>query len=329
MTKFYYGGQAVIEGVMMRGRTHMAVAVRAADGSIIVHDEALPAAMNRWARVPLVRGGALLWESLALGMRSLRFSAAVAAAGETAAAGGAATAPPDAAARAALMNEAGVGVKAAMASSLLFGVGLFFVLPLLLVGWADRWIEAAWISNALEGAIRLGLLLGYLLLMGRIPEIARVFGYHGAEHKSINAYEAGLPLTPAAVQGCPIINPRCGTTFLLIVVVLSTLVFVLLGHPPLILRLLSRIVLVPLVAAVAYEGIRWAADHYGTPLVRAVLAPGLALQRLTTRPPSDDMVAVGCAALARVLERDGVLLPARVAVAQEMGTGVVQPLPVG
>ena len=299
MATFYYGGQAVIEGVMMRGRRHMAVAVRAPNGEIIVHEEALPANLGRAATWPGVRGVVLLWESLALGMRSLRFSSAVAAADPAAA-----PAP-----EADYMAGTNTGLRAAMGVSLLFGVGLFFVLPLLLVGWADRFIAADWVSNALEGAIRLGLLLGYLVLIGRVPEIRRVFGYHGAEHKTINAYEAGLPLTPREVQRCTIVNPRCGTTFLLIVVVLSIVAFVLLGRPPLIWRLLSRIVLVPVVAAVAYEGIRWAAGHYGNRLVRVLLAPGLALQNLTTRPPEDSMVAVGIAALQRVLILDGVAAP--------------------
>jgi uncharacterized protein YqhQ len=146
-----------------------------------------------------------------------------------------------------------------------------------------------------------------MVLIGRVPEIRRVFGYHGAEHKTINAYEAGLPLTPKDVQRCTVINPRCGTTFLLIVVVLSIIFFVLLGRPPFALRLLSRIVLVPIVAAVAYELIRWAAGHYQNRLVRTLMAPGLALQGLTTRPPDESMLEVGIAALKRVLIVDGVL----------------------
>jgi len=303
VAKFYYGGQAVIEGVMMRGRTHMAVAVRAADDQIVLYDEPLSPQLNRYATWPLLRGIVLLWESMVLGMRSLRFSAAVAAAASPPAG----AAPPDGAA---YMAQASQGVRAAMALSLLFGLGLFFVLPLLLVGWADHYIAAPWASNLLEGAIRLSFLLGYLLLVGRVPEIQRVFGYHGAEHKTINAYEAGRPLTPSEVQRCTMIHPRCGTTFLLIVVVVSIGVFVLLGRPPLFWRLLSRIVLVPGVASVAYEAIRWAAGHYGNRLVRLVLAPGLALQRLTTRAPDDRMVECGIAALQRVLGVDGVLAAA-------------------
>jgi uncharacterized protein YqhQ len=309
VAKFYYGGQAVIEGVMMRGRKHMAVAVRTPNGSIVCHDEPLPANLLRYANWPLVRGVFLLWESLALGVRSLRFSAAVAAEAEEGAPGG----ERPAADTSRYMERASVGVQAAMITSLLFAVGVFFVLPLLLVGWADQFIAADWASNLLEGAIRLALLLGYMVLIGRLPEIRRVFGYHGAEHKTINAYEAGRPLTPREVQSFTVINPRCGTTFLLVVVVLSILLFVLLGRPPLVLRLLSRIVLVPIVAAFAYEAIRWGANHYGNRLVRLILAPGLALQNLTTRPPDDSMVEVGIAALQRVLVLDGVLAQEAVA----------------
>jgi uncharacterized protein YqhQ len=317
VSKFYYGGQAVIEGVMMRGRQHMAVAVRAPDGSIVIHEEALTGAYatSPLAKWPLVRGVMLLWESLALGARALRFSATVAEE-ETvpppATADGSASPPaPDrAAARRQYMEQASAGVKVSMIFSLVLAVAIFFVAPLLLVGWADQWIKADWASNVLEGGIRLALLLGYIWAIGRVPEIARVFGYHGAEHKTINAYEAGAPLTPASVGRFTLIHPRCGTTFLLIVVVLSILAFIALGRPPMEWRILSRIILVPVVAAFAYEVIRWAAGHFDNPLVRAVMAPGLALQRLTTREPDPSMLEVGIAALRRVLAADGVTVPA-------------------
>jgi uncharacterized protein YqhQ len=308
VAKFYYGGQAVLEGVMMRGRKHMAVAVRRPDGAIVTYDEPLSQNLTKYSNWPLLRGVMLLWESMALGMRSLRFSAAVAAEAEEKAAAGTPVGPApadDDPSRYMAGQDSGIG--GAMAVSLLFAVALFFVAPLLLVGWADRFIGDAWASNLIEGAIRLAFLLGYMVLIGRVPEIRRVFGYHGAEHKTINAYEAGVPLTPKDVQRCTVINPRCGTTFLLIVVVLSIIFFVLLGRPPFALRLLSRIVLVPIVAAVAYELIRWAAGHYQNRLVRTLMAPGLVLQGLTTRPPDESMLEVGIAALKRVLIVDGVL----------------------
>ena len=327
MSKFYYGGQAVIEGVMMRGRRYMAVAVRAPDGSIVVHEEPLTGAYatSPLAKWPLVRGVMLLWESLALGVRALRFSATVAEeeiAPPPPAPNGTAPpltpadpapavpAPDRAVERKKYMEQAGTGVIVSMVFSLTLAVAIFFVAPLLLVGWADQWIRDDWASNVLEGGIRLAFLLGYIWAIGRVPEIARVFGYHGAEHKTINAYEAGAPLTPASVGRFTLIHPRCGTTFLLIVVVLSILAFIALGRPPMEWRILSRIILVPVVAAFAYEVIRWAAGHYDNPLVRAVMAPGLALQRLTTREPDPSMLEVGIAALRRVLAADGVTVPA-------------------
>ncbi len=330
MAKFYYGGQAVIEGVMMRGRNHWAVAVRAPDGSIVIHDEPVTSAFTNSAvaKWPFVRGVALLWDSLTLGVRALRFSSAVSEEGAPAATPTANASPAAESTDSAIQNpkskidevrktymtQANAGVVGSMIVSLAFSVAIFFVLPLLLVGWADQWIPSAWESNLLEGSIRLALLLGYIWGIGRVPAIARVFGYHGAEHKTINAYEAGVPLTPGEVRRFTLIHPRCGTTFLLIVVVLSILAFVLLGRPPMIWRILSRIVLVPVVAAVAYEGIRWVAGHFGNPLVRAVMAPGLALQRLTTRPPDDSMLEVGIAALQRVLAADGVVIEQRTVV---------------
>jgi uncharacterized protein YqhQ len=339
VAKFYYGGQAVIEGVMMRGRNHWAVAVRAPDGAIVVHEEPVTSAFasSTVAKWPLVRGVALLWDSLTLGVRALRFSAAVAEEETTTATASETPADSTAAriedpksaieeARKSYMSKADAGVVGSMLLSLTLAVAVFFVLPLLLVGWADRWIADAWLSNVLEGGIRLALLLGYMAAIGRVPAIARVFGYHGAEHKTINAYEAGAPLTPGEVRRFTLIHPRCGTTFLLIVVVLSILLFILLGRPPMIWRIVSRIVLVPVVAAVAYEGIRWAAGHFGNPLVRAIMAPGLLLQRLTTRPPDDSMLEVGIAALQRVLVADGVLSGQRV-VSQPMPAE--QPAPTG
>jgi uncharacterized protein YqhQ len=230
------------------------------------------------------------------------------------------TAEDRATARQGYMAAASAGVIASLVVSLTLAVAIFFVGPVLLVTWADQWIRDDWASNVLEGGIRLALLLGYIWAIGRVPSIARVFGYHGAEHKTINAYEAGAPLTPGTVQRFTLIHPRCGTTFLLIVVVISILAFVLLGRPPIALRLLSRIVLVPVVAAFAYEVIRWAAGHYSNGLVRALMAPGLALQRLTTRPPDESMLEVGIVALQRVLAADGVRVAAE---AREPGADMV------
>ena len=165
-------------------------------------------------------------------------------------------------------------------------------------------------TNVLEGVIRLGLFLGYIWAIGFMPDIKRVFGYHGAEHKTINAYEAGVELTPQKVQEFTLLNPRCGTTFLLIVLLLATLVFIAIGKLPFPLMVLSRIVLVPVVAAISYEFIRLMANLYGNAVVRAIMAPGLALQKMTTRPPDLSMIEVGIAALNAVLVADGVVVSA-------------------
>jgi uncharacterized protein YqhQ len=196
-----------------------------------------------------------------------------------------------------------------VAVSLCFAVGLFFVLPLGLIHLLDRWIASALVSNVVEGVIRLGLLVGYLALIGRLPDVRRLFGYHGAEHKTINAYEAGAPLDVATVQRQSTLHTRCGTGFLLVVVLFSIVVFAFLGRPPLPLRVLSRIVLVPVIAAFAYEFVRFGAAHYGNRLVRGLLTPSLALQRLTTREPDDGMVETAIVAFRRVLVADGLPAP--------------------
>jgi len=296
--RYYYGGQAVMEGVMMRGQRQMAVAVRQPDGRIALYSEPL----NSWvyrSRVrhwPLVRGVFVLWDALLLGMRALTLSANVAIAGEEPAGPGAGEEAP--------AGVAGPMLWVTVAIALAFAVGLFFVLPLVIIHFLDRWIASAVVSNLVEGVIRLAILLGYLLLIGQMRDIRRVFGYHGAEHKTINAYEAGEPLDVPAVQRQSTLHTRCGTGFLLVVVLLSIVVFVFLGRPPLPLRILSRIVLIPAIAAVAYEFIRFGAAHYGNRLVRLLLTPSLALQRVTTREPEDGMVETAIVALKRVLIAD-------------------------
>jgi uncharacterized protein YqhQ len=296
--RYYYGGQAVMEGVMMRGQRQMAVAVRQPDGRIALYSEPL----NSWvyrSRVrhwPLVRGVFVLWDALLLGMRALTLSANVAIAGEELGGQGAGEEAP--------AGVAGPMLWVTVAIALAFAVGLFFVLPLVIIHVLDRWIASAVVSNLVEGVIRLAILLGYLLLIGQMRDIRRVFGYHGAEHKAINAYEAGEALDVPSVQRQSTLHTRCGTGFLLVVVLLSIVVFVFLGRPPLPLRILSRIVLVPVIAAVAYEFIRFGAAHYGNRLVRLLLTPSLALQRVTTRQPEDGMVETAIVALKRVLIAD-------------------------
>ena len=321
MAKFYYGGQAVIEGVMMRGQKNMAVAVRAPGGEIVIHQEPLNAAIYKHPvmKLPFLRGMVALWDALGLGMKALMFSANVAGAEETDQPPNTTTAPQPntprettAEIRAPKAHEAqsfGAVAWTSIAISLAFMIGIFFVLPVLAAGLFEvvTGNSEGWTHNLVEGGIRIALFIGYIWAIGFMPDIKRVFGYHGAEHKTINAYEAGVELTPAKVQTFTLLNPRCGTTFLLIVLLLATLLFVVIGKLPFVLTIISRIVLVPLVATVAYEFIRLMANLYGNPIIRAILAPGLALQKMTTRPPDLTMLEVGIAALNAVLIADGAL----------------------
>lgn len=285
---FYYGGQALIEGVMIRGRTHWAVAVRQPDGAIFVRAEPLNSRLTQggFARLPFVRGILVLYETLYLGIKALTLSAAVAT-GQQAEVGSALVWP-------------------VLVSSLAVALAAFFIGPALLTHWLTGLLPGPVFVNLVEGLVRLGLLLGYIVAIGRLPEIRRVFAYHGAEHQAIHALEAGVPLRPEAAMAFSTAHPRCGTALLLTVVVLAVFVFAWLGDLPLPLKLLSRVVLVPLVAAVAYEIIRFGAAHTHNPLIRAlVVSPGLWLQQLTTWKPDPDQVEVALAALQAALEADG------------------------
>lgn len=307
MSDFNYGGQAVIEGVMMRGTRLMAVAVRHPAGHVVLHSEPLTARIytSGWGKLPFVRGLALLWDALSLGIRSLMFSADVALAEEE-------------------VEFGGPVAWGTVLVSLLLGVGLFFVIPLVLVGFVDRYLSSSLLSNLIEGVIRLVFFLGYILIIGLLPEIRRVFAYHGAEHKTVNAYEAGSPLDIASVRSFSTAHPRCGTGFLLVVMVVAILVFSLLGRPPMLLRIASRVLLIPVVAGLAYEFIRFTARHYQrSRLVRLLIAPSLALQSLTTREPDDAMLEVALTALRQVLVGEGILESSEAPEAVPAG----QPLP--
>ena len=289
-----YGGQAVIEGVMIRGPRTMAVAVRAPDGTILTRAQRLGGLYTGAVRrVPLIRGIVVLWETMALGFGALMWSSAVAAAE---------------------LDERGEAKPlgaAAWAGTLLtlgIAIALFFAGPTAATAWLDGVVGAAWITTLIEGALRLGLLLGYLWLIGRSSEIARVFQYHGAEHMTIRAFEDGRELRVPVVRRYTKEHPRCGTSFLLTVAVLAVIVFVFVGTSPLWWRFASRIVLIPLVAGVAYEVIRFGGSHSDVPIVRLFFAGNLALQRLTTRVPDDEQIQVAIASLERVLaEEDAVL----------------------
>ena len=274
-----YGGQAVIEGVMMRGKQNAAIAMRAPDESIVIHQEELGEIYkNRLINFPFLRGMILLWDALGLGLRALTISANTQTGEDE--------------------KIEGPQLILTLIVSLTFAVGLFFLLPALVGDLFSRlpFATSSWSGGLVEGVIRLLILVGYIWLVGRIPDIQRVFAYHGAEHKTINAFEAGAEMTPESVTKYSLEHPRCGTAFLLTLVVISIIFFTLLGPLPLGLRLVSRIVLIPVIAGFAYEYIRWTANHLEWPLVRFLVKPNLALQRLTTREPSLSMLEVSIAA---------------------------------
>ncbi len=286
--KFNYGGQALIEGVMIRGQKGVSVAVRDPEGRIVTHTEPLQGGLYRTpiGRLPFVRGVLTLWETLTIGTRMLMFSANIAAGrGED-------EQPPAA-------------VTGTVATTVSFAVGLFFVLPILLLNRANRRARNPLTANLREGAVRLGMFVGYIGLISRIEGIQRVFQYHGAEHKAVHAYEHAVPLEPADVQRFPTAHPRCGTAFLLQVMVLSAVIFSLFGRPSLGRRILLRIVMVPVLSSLSYELLRLGAREGGFPLTRIFVGPGLAMQRLTTREPDDAQVEVAIAAMKGALAFDG------------------------
>ncbi|MGH2495474.1 MAG: DUF1385 domain-containing protein [Ktedonobacteraceae bacterium] len=319
MAKFYYGGQAVMEGVMMRGRQTAAMAVRCPDKSIYLYEEALNPKLyqNRLFRLPFLRGMLLLWEMLVLGTRLMTLSANIA----TGAVDPAVPAyqddfPPVGAPYEGNVENGlpaqperppqlgGAALALTLVVSLGFAIAVFFLVPLFIAGLLRNQVGEGWLNLTVEGVIRLALLIGYLYLIGRVPDIQRVFGYHGAEHKTINAMEHGDPLDIPHVRRASRVHTRCGTGFLLLVMVVSIFVFALVGSPALPLKILSRIVLVPVVAGIAYELMRLGAANYRYRVVRWLLAPGLALQGLTTREPDDRMIECAIAALERVMSRD-------------------------
>ncbi|GMQ79195.1 MAG: DUF1385 domain-containing protein [Anaerolineae bacterium] len=289
-SSFSYGGQAVIEGVMMRGSKALSVAVRNPKGEIVVHTEPLDPRIygGQLARIPFLRGITLLWDALGLGIKSLLFSAEVALEEEK----------EDEASK---IFE-GPLQWGTLLLSLGMAVGLFFVIPTVIADQIAAWLNLSYfVDNLIEGFIRLTFLIGYIWVIGLLPDIKRLYGYHGAEHKTINAYEAGVDLTPSSVADYPLEHPRCGTAFLLTVVVISILFFSLLPDMSIALRVLSRIVLLPVVAGIAYEFIRFTAKNHQNPLIRAIIKPNLALQRLTTREPDHEMLAVAIMAFEQVL----------------------------
>lgn len=315
--QFSYGGQAVIEGVLMRGANNMAIAVRDPEGQIVVHQEPLNKHLYRGfiAKTPFLRGIVGLWDAMGLGTKALMWAADVALGEEED------------------VTFGGAVGFATVAVAMLIGVGFFFIVPTAgativgnLLGLTNSAAEGAetgrrifvfyealpvginaTIINFIESVIQLLLLVGYIWLISRMEDVKRLFSYHGAEHKTINAYEAGDELTPEIVSTYPIEHPRCGTAFLLTVVFVSVLVFSLIGRPPFIWLILSRVIFIPIIAGISYELLRWSAANIDKPWVAFIVKPNLMLQHLTTREPDLDMIEVAIVSFKHVLLSEGLI----------------------
>jgi len=282
--KFFYGGQAVIEGVMIRGKKMVTVAVRRPNGEIAVDTRPLPAFYTgRLRRAPLIRGIIVLVEALVLGIKSLLYSANVSLEEEG-------------------EKVDGTIVGVTLAVSMAAAVAVFFLVPMFITRLFS--IDSTFLFHLVEGLIRLAIFILYLWAIALMKDIRRVFSYHGAEHRVVNAHEAGAPLTIAGVRPYSTAHVRCGSSFLFIVLVIAILVFALVGLPSVWIMILSRIVLVPVIAALGYEAIYFGARHTGNPVVRALLKPGLLIQALSTRRPDDDQLEVALTALNGAIEAD-------------------------
>jgi uncharacterized protein YqhQ len=299
------GGQALIEGVMMRSPGAYGVAVRRPDGSLSFLRGKVASLAQRYPflKLPVVRGVAVLFQSLAIGMRALNFSAEQAMAGEAGKAEE--TAPP-------VKEKSTWAVVASMSIGLGVGALVFLLMPLWLTQLAERTLFGGQLSNLafnlVDGALRALFFLGYIFAISRMKDIHRVFQYHGAEHKVVFNYEKRLPLTVENARAQSRLHPRCGTSFLLFVLLVSILVFAFIPKAaPLLIKFGGRLLLVPAIAGLSYEVLRFTAKHRAAPLFALLVAPGLALQRITTQEPTDDMLEVAIAALEEALREDGLL----------------------
>ena len=284
-----YGGQAVIEGIMIRGPQHATVVCRRPDQSIAQRSRSLTKTYTGWAsRVPLVRGVITLAETLHLGVWALMFSQNVALAEEEG------------------DEDAGIGLIGGITLLLSFtiAIGAFFLAPIFATRWLQDELNPEILAVILEGLLRLMMLLGYLWLIGKMPDIRRVFQYHGAEHKTIAAWEAGEELTVDKIRPFSRAHPRCGTSFLLVVAVVAIIAFTALGNPPLWWHITSRLVLVPVIAGIAYETIRLGGKYRHRRVVGWLFAPNLWLQALTTREPADDQIEVAIAAMEQAIAQE-------------------------
>jgi uncharacterized protein YqhQ len=294
MARFAYGGQALMEGVLMRGKDAIGVAVRGPEGQIFGAQERLDSILhrNRFARAPLFRGIVVLYETLVIGTRWLMRSGSLAAAGEGVALGGRA-------------------VALTFGITIVFALGLFVVLPLLIgQGAASATIgRNPFIEHLIEAGIRVAIFVGYLLVVSRSPEIRRVFQYHGAEHMTIHALEHDLPLTVENTRRYPTAHPRCGTEFLVVFIIVSIIMFSFLAGQDLLVSIVGRILLIPVVAAVAYEVLRWGAKRRENWAVRWLFLPGIWLQSITTKQPDDSMIEVAIASMQEALAANGETAP--------------------
>lgn len=282
--KFHYGGQAVIEGVMIRGAKHMVTAVRKPNKEIVVDKKPLSTLYTGWMRsAPLIRGIIVLIESLVFGMKTLSFSANVALEEEE-------------------QKLSGWWIVLALAISMVFVVAVFFLTPLFLTNLLD--IRSSILFNFVEGIIRLAIFLLYIRLVTFMPDIKRVFAYHGAEHKAVNGYEGGATLEPESLKKYPKAHIRCGGSFLIAVMIIAIIVFSLVGKQVLWIMIVSRIVLVPVIAALGYEFIHFGANHADNVIMKILLTPGLWVQSMTTREPDNEQLEVAITALKAAMEAD-------------------------
>jgi uncharacterized protein YqhQ len=290
------GGQAVLEGVMMRGPSAWSVAVRKPDGDIAEVNRPIASILlrHRWLRIPVVRGVVALGESLAIGFRALAISANYAAQQED----------DDGEVQTELSRGQ---LIFAFAIAIGFALLLFKISPALITNWLP--IESTGAFVVVEGLVRVTIFIAYLLLISLLPDLKRVFQYHAAEHKAINAYEAGAELEPETVARHSLLHVRCGTAFLLYVMVIAIFVFAFFGRPAWYWLIATRILLLPVIAGIAYEIIRFAGKHQQNAALRTLLAPGLWLQRLTTREPTLDQIEVSIRALREVLRLEGRITP--------------------
>lgn len=281
-----YGGQALIEGVLMRGSNYVSAAMRAPDGSIVIESEKLTGIYkSKITKIPFLRGLVILWDSVGLGTKYLTVSANVQTGEDE--------------------KIEGPAMGLTLLASFAIAIGVFFVAPAAVVHLFENWlhISAFW-GNVIEGLIRLALIIGYMWGIGKMPDIHRVFSYHGAEHKTINAFEKGVELTPENVAKESLHHPRCGTGFVLILVIFSIILFALLGPMTIFWRLVSRVVLLPVLVMLAYEYMRLLANHLDNPIAKILAKPNMAMQRLTTVEPSLEMLEVAIAAFNSMYEQE-------------------------